>query len=132
MHSQPRRNFSELTFFHDMTGRKRAGATHSLLDEEKLDFFRCDGFGRWLGMVVLQTSVLLKTLVLFKDRVEAVLEDLPEGEAFSSEFCKNLQKIPVSWWDTLYTRICTKINFRNHGQYDIVNVDASVCTDTYH
>lgn len=41
--------YDQVTFLHDMAGCMRAKATHDLLDEEKLDFFRFNGYGRWPG-----------------------------------------------------------------------------------
>ncbi len=42
-------SFEDVTFLHDMAGCMRANATHALLDEQKLDFFRFSGYGRWPG-----------------------------------------------------------------------------------
>lgn len=42
-------DFEDVTFLHDMAGCMRAKQTHELLDDEKLDFFRYNGFGRWPG-----------------------------------------------------------------------------------
>ena len=41
--------FEEVKYLHDMASCMRARATHDLLDEEGLDFFRGYGYGRWPG-----------------------------------------------------------------------------------
>lgn len=38
-----------MSFLHGMVGCMRANASYELLGEEKVDFSRFSGYGRWLG-----------------------------------------------------------------------------------